>query len=418
MSDDRVVQIGSQSQVSDPLTELLRERAVELLQAAVNAECAEFLHRHEPMREASGRCAVVRNGFLPKRSILTGIGPLSVQVPRVRDRSGRGLRFESQLVPAYVRRAQAVDAVLPWLYLRGIAQAEVGPALRALVGKAAANMSARVIGKLKAHWAAEYAAWSKADLSKERWVYVWVDGIYSGIRAEQQRLCVLIVVGVNERGQKRFLAIEDGVRESKQSWREVLIGLRERGLLAPQLAVGDGALGFWAALDDVFPATRQQRCWVHKTANVLNYLPRSLQPKANAGLQAIWMADTRVHANKAFEAFLTIYQPKYPKATECLARDRVPLLAFYDFPAAHWVHLRTSNVIESTFATIRHRTERVKGAFSRTSLLSMLFKLARCAEDSFRRIKGFDWLAEVIRGVKFVDGVRENQIMQQRKAAA
>jgi transposase-like protein len=418
MSDDRVVQIGSQSQVSDPLTELLRERAVELLQAAVNAECAEFLHRHEQMREASGRCAVVRNGFLPKRSILTGIGPLPVQVPRVRDRSGRGLRFESQLVPAYVRRAQAVDAVLPWLYLRGIAQADVGPALRALVGKAAANMSASVIGKLKAHWAAEYAAWSKADLSKERWVYVWVDGIYSGIRAEQQRLCALIVVGVNARGQKRFLAIEDGVRESKQSWREVLIALRERGLLAPQLAVGDGALGFWAALDDVFPATRQQRCWVHKTANVLNYLPRSLQPKAKAGLQAIWMADTRAHANKAFETFLTTYQSKYPKATECLARDRVPLLAFYDFPAEHWVHLRTSNVIESTFATIRHRTERVKGAFSRTSLLSMLFKLARCAEDSFRRIKGFDWLAEVIRGVKFVDGVREDQIMQQRKAAA
>jgi len=418
MNDDRVVQIGSQSQVSDPLTELLRERAVELLQAAVNAECAEFLHRHQPMREARGRCAVVRNGFLPKRSILTGIGPLPVQVPRVRDRSGRGLRFESQLVPAYVRRAQAVDAVLPWLYLRGIAQADVGPALRALVGKAAANMSTSVIGKLKAHWAAEYAAWSKADLSKERWVYVWVDGIYSGIRAEQQRLCALIVVGVNARGQKRFLAIEDGVRESKQSWREVLIALRERGLLAPQLAVGDGALGFWAALDDVFPATRQQRCWVHKTANVLNYLPRSLQPKAKVGLQAIWMADTCAHANKAFETFLTMYQSKYPKATECLARDRVPLLAFYDFPAEHWVHLRTSNVIESTFATIRHRTERVKGAFSRTSLLSMLFKLARCAEDSFRRITGFDWLAEVIRGVKFVDGVREDQIMQQRKAAA
>ena len=208
------------------------------------------------------------------------------------------------------------------------------------------------------------------------------------------------------------------MRESKQSWREVLIALRERGLLAPQLAVGDGALGFWAALDDVFPATRQQRCWVHKTANVLNYLPRSLQPKAKVGLQAIWMADTCAHANKAFETFLTMYQSKYPKATECLARDRVPLLAFYDFPAEHWVHLRTSNVIESTFATIRHRTERVKGAFSRTSLLSMLFKLARCAEDSFRRITGFDWLAEVIRGVKFVDGVREDQIMQQRKAAA
>ena len=244
------------------------------------------------------------------------------------------------------------------------------------------------------------------------------DGVYSGIRAENQKLCALIVIGVHERGQKRFLAIEDGVRESRQSWRELLIGLKARGLVAPKVAIGDGALGFWSAIDEVFPSTRTQRCWVHKTVNVLNYLPRSVQAKAKAGLQAIWMAESRVQASKALETFITTYGAKSPKAAECLARDREALMAFYDFPAEHWVHLRTSNVIESTFATIRHRTKRVKGAFSRTSLLSMLFKLATCAESSFRRIKGFDWLAQVISGVQFVDGIKQDNSNQQQKAAA
>lgn len=400
------------------MTELLREKSVELLHAAVNAECAAFLERQADRRDDQGRRAVVRNGYLPERNVLTGLGAVPVKVPRVRDRSGNGVRFESKLVPAYVRRAKSVDAVLPWLYLRGIAQADVGAALAALVGRDAANVSAPVIGRLKASWSAEYAAWQRADLSRDRWVYVWVDGVYSGIRAEDHRLCALVVVGVNERGQKRFLAIADGVRESKQSWREVLIGLKQRGLVAPSLAVGDGALGFWAALEEVFPQTRAQRCWVHKTANVLNYLPRTVQPKAKAGLQAIWMAETRQAAIKAFDGFMLTYQAKYPKAAECLAKDRHALLSFYDWPAEHWVHLRTSNVIESTFATIRHRTDRVKGAFSRATLLAMLFKLAGTAEHSFRRIKGFNWLAEVIRGVKFVDGVREDQIIEQRRVAA
>jgi transposase-like protein len=418
MNDDRVVSIGSQSAPCDPLTELLREKAMELLQAAVNAECADFLSRFAEQRDQVGRCALVRNGYLPARSIVTGIGPISVSVPRIRDRSGQGIRFESKLVPTYVRRAKSVDAALPWLYLRGLSQADVGPALEALVGKELANVSGAVVGRLKRRWADEYATWGKADLSKERWVYLWVDGIYSGIRAEDHKLCALIVIGVNERGHKRFLAIEDGVRESKQSWREVLIGLKARGLVAPTVAIGDGALGFWSALDEVFPSTRAQRCWVHKTANVLNYLPRSVQPKAKAGLQAIWMAESRVQASKALEAFITTYGAKYPKATECLAKDRDALMTFYDFPAEHWVHLRTSNVIESTFATIRHRTKRVNGAFSRTSLLSMLYKLATCAESSFRRIKGFDWLAQVISGVQFVDGIRQDHANQQQKAAA
>ncbi len=418
MSDDRVVSIESQSKLLDPLTELLREKAAELLQAAVKAECAEFISRFAARRDAEGRQAVVRNGYLPEREILTGIGPVPVRVPRVRDRLDEGIRFESSLVPGYVRRARSVDALLPWLYLRGIAQADIGSALQALVGKDAANLSSAVIGKLKMKWGSEYTQWKTKDMSKDRWVYLWVDGVYSGIRGEDHRLCALVVVGVNERGQKRFLAIEDGVRESKQSWREVLLGLKQRGLAAPKVATGDGALGFWAALEEIFPETRQQRCWVHKAANVLNYMPQSLRGKANGALQAIWMAETRAKAHSAFDMFITTYGAKYPKAAECLSKDREPLMCFYDFPAEHWVHLRTSNVIESTFATIRHRTDRVKGAFSRTSLLAMVFKLATCAESSFRRIKGFDWLAEVIRGVKFVDGVKHDQIVQQQKAAA
>lgn len=412
MDDDRIVSLESQNRLADPLTELLREKAAMLLQAAIEAECDELIARYGQIRDLRGRRAVVRNGYLPHRSVVTGLGPVGVKVPRVKDRTGQGIRFESKLVPPYVRRAASVDAVLPWLYLRGIAQADVGPALQVLVGSAAANLSAPVISRLKQSWATEYARWSKGDLSHERWVYVWVDGVYAGVRGEDHRLCALVVVGVDERGRKHFLAIEDGMRESKQSWREVLLGLKARGMIAPKAAVGDGALGFWAAIDEVFPETRHQRCWVHKMVNVLNYLPRSVQGKAKGGLQAIWMAETRAQAQHAFDAFLLTYNAKYPKATECLSKDREALLAFYDFPAEHWVHLRTSNVIESTFATIRHRTDQVKGAFSRTSLLSMLFKLALCAEQSFRRLKGFNHLAEVLRGVKFIDGVREDQQLQ------
>lgn len=418
MGDDRIVQFASQRASEDALTELLREKAGELLQAAVQAECAEFLERFAERRDPAGRRAVVRNGYLPQRRIVTGIGPVAVKMPRVRDRSGEGIRFESKLVPAYVRRARSLDATLPWLYLRGISAADIGGALKALLGEEAPRLSASLIGRLKAAWAAEYESWRRAELSKDRWVYLWVDGIYSGVRAEDQRLCALVVVGVNERGQKRFLAIEDGVRESRQSWREVLLGLKARGLQAPILAVGDGALGFWAALGEIFPATREQRCWMHKTGNVLNYLPRLLQPKAKQALHAIWMAPTRAAASSAFDLFIATYGAKYPKAAECLAKDRECLLAFYDLPAEHWVHLRTTNPIESSFATIRHRTDRVKGAFSRQSLLSMLFKLAIAAEASFRRLKGFNHLAEVIRGVQFIDGIRQDQFMQQRQAAA
>jgi transposase-like protein len=303
-----------------------------------------------------------------------------------------------------------VDAVLPWLYLHGVSTGNMQGALSALLGPEASGLSASVVARLKGCWTEEYRLWRRSKLGRDRWVYLWVDGIYSGLRADDQRLCALVVIGVNERGQKKLLAIEDGVRESKQSWREVLLELKARGLtIPPRLAVGDGALGFWAAVREIYPDTRPQRCWVHKTANVLNYLPKSLQPKAKAALHEIWMAETKAQALVAFAQSVTSFEAKYPKAVECLVKDREALLAFYDFPAAHWIHIRTTNPIESTFATIRHRTERTKGCLTRDGMLSMIFKLGMSAEKNWRRLRGFEWLAKVINGVQFRDGIEVPQ---------
>jgi putative transposase len=326
------------------------------------------------------------------------------------------LRFRSSLVPPYVRRSKSVDAVLPWLYLKGISTADMSEALAALVGKDAAGLSAAVVSRLKARWAQEYDAWKRQPLGKDRWVYLWADGIYSGLRAEDEKLCLLVVIGVNERGQKRLLAIEDGVRESAESWRAVLRDLKARGLkIPPKLAVGDGALGFWGALAEFFPETRDQRCWFHKTGNVLNYLPKSVQAKAKSMLHEIWMAETRADAEVAFDRFVATLQAKYPKATECLSKDRQALLAFYEFPAEHWIHLRTTNPIESAFATIRHRTDRTKGCVSRSTLLGLVYRLGICAEKRWKRLRGFKRLGELVAGVKFVDGMRAQlRIKQQR----
>jgi transposase-like protein len=418
MSEDTVVRFRKPDAVRDALTELLREGAQRLLKQAVQAELEEFLAARAELCDKHGRAAVVRNGHLPEREVLTGIGPVAVRVPKVRSRTEEPVVFRSSLVPPYVRKAKSVEAALPWLYLRGISSGQMQEALSVLLGEEAAGLSAPVVNRLKLKWQAEHRIWCERQLDADRWVYLWVDGIYSGVRAEDTRLCALVVMGVNERGQKRFLAIEDGVRESTQSWREVLLGLKARGLSeAPRLAVGDGALGFWAALEEIFPHTRAQRCWVHKSGNVLNYLPRSLQGKAKGMLHEIWMAPTRTRARAGFERFLETYQGKYPKATECLQKDRDALLAFYDFPAEHWVHLRTTNPIESAFATIRHRSDRAKGCVTRATMLAFMFKLALVAEESFRRLKGFPHLAKVLAGVRFVDGV-ENSEDQLGRAAA
>jgi transposase-like protein len=397
---------------------MLREGAQRLIQQAVEAELTEMLAQFAGQKDEQGRAAVVRNGYLPEREVLTGIGPVKVKVPKVRSRTEESAVFRSSLVPPYVRRARSVDAALPWLYLKGVSTGQMAEALEVLVGPDAKGLSSSVVSRLKGQWREEYETWRQRRLDKDRWVYVWADGIYSGLRAESQRLCALVVIGVNDRGEKHFLAIEDGVRESTQSWREVLLGLKGRGLeRPPELAVGDGALGFWAALDEVFPATRHQRCWVHKTANVLNALPKSVQPKAKKALQEVWMAPARTDAEKALELFVKTYEAKYPKAVAKLVRDRESLLAFYDFPAQHWQHLRTTNPIESTFGTIRHRTDRAKGCVTRETMLAMIFKLGMAAEKRWRRIRGFDYIAKVITGVRFKDGVEVETSTDQQDAA-
>jgi putative transposase len=425
MKEDSVVQFRRPGEVHDELTERLRIGARRLLEEAVAVELEEFLSTMVGRRDVHGRSAVVRNGYHPQREILTGIGPVAVRLPKVRSRDGERAVFRSKIVPPYVRRARSVDAALPWLYLHGISTGDMAEALRSLVGAEAMNLSAAVVSRLKRMWFDEYERWRSRKLDRDRWVYLWADGIYSGLRAEDQRLCVLVVVGVNERGEKRFLAIEDGVRESTQSWREVLLSLKRRGLdLAPLLGIGDGALGFWAALEEVYPKTRHQRCWVHKSANVLNYAPKSVQPRMKQALVEIWMAETRPEAQVAFDQFVAAFSDKYPKATECLAKDHDALLAFYDLPAAHWQHVRSTNVIESAFATIRHRTDRAKGCVTRQTMLAFIYKLGIAAQKSWRRLRGFEHLTKVIAGVQFRDGIeitmptRRKKIHQPAQVAA
>ena len=415
MSKDNVVELKSPGTIQDPLTEMLRFGAQQLIQKAVEVELQELLAVHGERRTAEGNTGVVRNGHLPERQLQTGIGPVTVKIPKVRVKSGKPVTFRSALVPPYVRKTQSLEAALPWLYLKGISTGEMREALKVLVGPQAKGLSASTVSRLKQVWAREYCKWREEDLGKERWVYLWADGVYSGLRAEDTKLCALVIIGVNERGEKHFLAIEDGIRESTQSWREVLLKLKSRGMNSPDLAVGDGAMGFWAALDEVYGDTRQQRCWMHKTMNVLNYLPKSSQAKAKEALHNIWQAETKVDAEKAFDLFIKTYEAKYPKATLCLQKDREELIAFYGFPAKHWQSLRTSNPIESTFGTIRHRTKRSKGCLTRDGMLHMMFKLGMCAEKKWRKLRGFNDLAKVIAGVQFKNGI---EVMQDDQVAA
>ena len=415
MSKHNVVELSGRETSRDELTELIRDGARKLISEALESEVSELLSDLSGRRNASGRAAVVRNGYQPERAIQTGIGPVTVKVPKVRSRDGNPVSFRSALVPPYGRKSASLEAARPWLYLKGISTGEMAPALEVLVGSEAKGLSASTVSRLKQQWREDYEAWRHRRLDKDRWVYIWADGIYSGLRAERQRLCALVIVGVNARGEKHFLAIEDGVRESTQSWREVLLDLKSRGLNAPELAIGDGALGFWAALEEVLPATRQQRCWMHKTGNVLNALPKSVQPKAKSALHDIWQAATREDAERAFDQFIVTYEAKYPKASACLLKDRESLMTFYEFPAVHWQHLRTTNPIESTFATIRHRTTRTKGCVTRDSMLHMIFKLGECAETNWRKLRGFAYLAKVVEGVKFVNG---EEIQQPDQVAA
>jgi len=393
---------------------LLRIGARQLLTEAIEAEVAAFLAQYQHQRDEAGHQRLVRNGYLPEREIQTGVGSVKVKVPRVRDRLGKDgdqLQFHSKLIPPYLRRAKSVEELLPWLYLRGISTGDFSDALAALLGPNAPGLSAPTISRLKKTWLKEYESWRCRDLSGKRYAYVWADGIYAKARFDDAKLCLLVLIGATPDGKKELIAVEDGYRESTTSWLELLRGLESRGLtVEPEVAIGDGAMGFWKALAQVWGNTRVQRCWMHKTGNVLNYLPKATQPKAKQALHQIWMAETREDGESAFDAFLRTYEAKYPKATACLAKDRTELLAFYDFPAEHWTHLRTTNPIESTFATVRLRTAKTRGCLSRETMLTMVFKLCRSAEKTWPRLRGYQLLADVIRGVKFVDGVREDRI--------
>jgi transposase-like protein len=399
----------------DVLTEILRQGAQRLLAETIEMEVAEYIEAHCHHRDENGHRLVVRNGRLPERTIQTGIGPVGIQQPRVNDKrideNGQRMRFSSNILPPYLRRTDSIEALIPWLYLKGISTGDFTDALAALLGPDVPGLSATNIVRLKACWRQEWVIWSKRSLADKRYVYVWADGIHFNIRLEDpgnDKQCILVLMGATEDGKKELIAMTDGYRESAQSWRELLLEVKNRGLrYAPEVAIGDGALGFWAALREIFPTTKEQRCWVHKTANVLNKMPKSVQGKAKAMLHDIWMAETRQQANGAFDLFITTFEAKYPKAVQCLVKDRDVLLTFYEFPAEHWVHLRTTNPLESTFATVRLRTKRTKGCGSRTACLTMVFKLTQCAEKRWRRLNGKELIPEVIRGVKFIDGVKE-----------
>jgi transposase-like protein len=410
MDKDNVVELPRQSDMfEDPLTELLRKGARDLLHHAIEQELQSMLSTYQGEVDDTGKSRIVRNGYHPERSVQTGIGPVTVKVPKVRTRSGDPVTFHSALVPTYVRKANSLEAALPWLYLKGVSTGEMEEALKVLVGPDAEGLSASTVSRLKKEWKGQYEAWRHSRLDKDEWVYIWADGIYSGLRAEDTKLCTLVVIGVNAQGHKQFLAIEDGVRESTQSWRELLKGLDKRGMNVPKLAIGDGAMGFWAALDEVFSQTRHQRCWVHKTNNIVNYLPKSVADKARAAIKDIWMAPTKADAGVAFDLFVEQFHAKYPRAVECLLKDQHDLFAFYDFPQMHWQSIRTSNPIESTFATIRHRTKRSKGCLNRDGMLNMMFKLAQCAQGRWRKMRGFADLQKVITDIKFKDGIEQNQ---------
>ena len=386
------------------LDELLRNGAKRMLQEAIEYEVLEYVQKFQEMKDETNKRLVTKNGYLSSRDILTGVGPINVHQPRVRDKR-EGESFSSAILPKYKRKTESLERLIPELYLRGISTNNFPEALSALLGKNAAGLSPANITRMKEVWEQEYEVWLKRDLTTSRYVYIWADGIYFNIRLEEDRPCILVLIGATEEGQKELIGIYDGVRESKLSWQEFLQNLKSRGLvITPSLAIGDGALGFWAALEEEFPQCRQQRCWVHKTANILDKMPKSVQPHAKSMIHEMYLSPTKETALKAYEEFLKLYTPKYPGACKCLEKDKDQLFSFYDFPAEHWAHIRTTNPIESVFATVRHRTRQTKGCGNRLATLTMVYKLAKAAEKGWRRLRGFALLPKIVAGIKFKDG--------------
>ena len=423
MKDDTTITpLHQPGSIIDPLSEIAREGARQMLAAALRAEATSFVAQFSDERLPDGRQRVVRHGTGPERTIQTGIGPIPVQRQKVRDRATgvpgeRKIRFTSNILPRWARRSRSLDALLPVLYLRGVSTGDFQEALTALLGADAPNLTPGVISRLTAGWQEDYDRWQRRDLSARRYVYIWADGVYLQARMEPTAECMLVIIGATPEGRKELLGFQVGVRESAQSWRELLVDLKARGLaVPPELAVGDGALGFWKAMDEVFPGTRHQRCWVHKAANVLNHFPKSMQPAVTADLREISHAQTRAAALAAIDTFKEKYATKYERGVACLTKDTKALLAFYDFPAEHWDHLRTSNPIESVFATVRHRTVRTKGALSQNTAKLMVFTLVRSASKKWRKLNGTNQLPRVIEGVTFTDGVAQQSDDQNRAA--
>jgi putative transposase len=395
------------------LEDVLRVGARKMLQEAIENEVLEYIQQVSDLRNEMNKRLVTRNGHLPSRNILTGMGPIPVQQPRVRDRR-EGHSFSSGILPKYKRRTKSLDALIPELYLRGISTNHFPDALTAVLGENATGLSPTNIVRLKESWEKEYDSWQSRSLSGIHYVYIWADGIYFNIRLDEDRPCMLVLIGVTEEGRKELVGIHDGSRESKQSWKDFLQNLRARGMTqSPSLAIGDGALGFWAALEEEFPQCRQQRCWVHKTANILDKMPKSVQPNAKRMIHEMYLSPTKETALKAYEEFLRHYTAKYPTACKCLEKDKEQLFSFYDFPAEHWKHIRTTNPIESTFATVRHRTRQTKGCGNRMATLTMVYKMAKVAEKGWIRLKGFALLSKVVAGIKFKDG---EEVIKERVA--
>jgi putative transposase len=414
MSNDNVIELQKTTTfIDDPITEILRQGARKLLAQALETEIEVFINQYKELKDELGRQRIVRNGHLPERDIQTGIGAVPVKAPRIRDRHARPskrIKFSSSILPPYLRKTRSMEHLIPWLYLKGVSTGDFTDALSALVGKDAPGLSATTISRLKTVWEQDLKEWQKRDLSNKHYVYFWVDGIHCNVRMDDKQ-CLLVIIGATEDGKKELVAIDGGFRESDLSWTQLLTDLKSRGLAkGPELAIGDGALGFWKAIAKAYPRCRWQRCWVHKTANVMNKLPKSLQSAAKSKLHDIWHAENKDEAERLFRDFIKVYGAKYPKVEQCLVKDRDALLTFYDFPAEHWRHIRTTNPIESTFATVRLRTAKVRGCFSANTVVTMAFKLCQCAQERWIRLHRPERLAEVIRGVKFVNGIKENRI--------
>ncbi len=397
------------------LEQIAREGARKMLQLALENEVDEYVEAHKDLKDEQGRRVVVKNGYHPQRALVSGLGPLTIQQSRVDDRRLNDYRnterFNSKILPRYLRRIPSIDNLIPVLYLKGISTNDFPTALSAILGEGVKGLSATNIVRLKQIWEDEYQEWANRDLSNKKFVYFWVDGIYFNVRLDDERSCILVIMGADKDGNKELVAVQDGFRESKTAWKEMLLDLKKRGInIAPKLAIGDGALGFWAALDEVFPTTKRQRCWVHKTANILDKLPKSVQSKSKSMIHEMYMAETKKDALEAYDHFIGSFEAKYPKAVECLVKDKDDLFTFYNFPGTHWIHIRTTNPIESTFATVRNRTKRTKGSGSRKATLTMVFKLSMEAQKTWKKLKGYTLIPLVLEDKKFIDGELQEDV--------